>query len=74
MPDVPVPSTAPLPPVKDEPFDPLKMELDEDEIDFEPEKLNNDLEVRPYLYQAVLDLNECCYCPGGRARPGSRGR
>jgi symplekin len=35
----PVPGTPP-PPVKDEPVDPLQMDIDQDELEFEPDKLN----------------------------------
>ena len=34
----PVPGTPP--PVKDEPVDPLQMDIDQDELEFEPDKLN----------------------------------
>lgn len=60
---VPQPAAAPAPPppsrlnnstalpvVKEEPLDPLKMELDEDEIEYEPDKLNSNLEVSRLLY------------------------
>lgn len=34
-----------VPKVEPVPLDPLKMELDEDDLEYEPEKLNTDLEV-----------------------------
>jgi len=40
-----VESTAPAP-VKEEIVNPLNVELDDDEIEFEPDKLNSALEVR----------------------------
>lgn len=42
-----LPATVPFPPpVKDEPVDPLQMDIDQDEIEYEPDRLN--MEVRVY--------------------------
>ncbi|KAF8159678.1 Symplekin tight junction protein C terminal-domain-containing protein [Crassisporium funariophilum] len=37
----------PVPIVKDEPVDPLQMDIDQDELEFEPEKLNEELSTSP---------------------------
>ncbi|KAJ7634117.1 Symplekin tight junction protein C terminal-domain-containing protein [Mycena polygramma] len=36
-------STPPVPVVKDEPVDPLQMDIDQDELEYEPDKLNEEL-------------------------------
>ncbi|PCH44216.1 hypothetical protein WOLCODRAFT_138834 [Wolfiporia cocos MD-104 SS10] len=49
-------AAAPL--IKDEPVDPLKMDIDEEEIEFEPERLNMELSGVPGTvpeYEAALD-------------------
>ncbi|KAF8661382.1 hypothetical protein AX16_001475 [Volvariella volvacea WC 439] len=37
------PAAVPTPAVKDEPVDPLQMDIDQDEIEYEPDKLNEEL-------------------------------
>lgn len=37
------PSAPPPPPVKDEPVDPLQMDIDQDELEYEPDKLNEEV-------------------------------
>ncbi|KAJ7760455.1 Symplekin tight junction protein C terminal-domain-containing protein [Mycena metata] len=41
-PDVPVPPPS-APVIKDEPVDPLQMDIDQDELEYEPDKLNEEL-------------------------------
>ncbi|KAJ6581382.1 Symplekin tight junction protein C terminal-domain-containing protein [Mycena capillaripes] len=42
-PEVQAPAAAPVPVVKDEPVDPLQMDIDQDELEYEPDKLNEEL-------------------------------
>lgn len=52
------PSPAVVPPRNEEPVDPLKMDIDEEEIEFEPERLNEEVCV---IHQGVsLSLNLLC--------------
>jgi len=48
----PPPQTQLPPVVKDEPVDPLQMDIDEDELEYEPEKLNEEVTIRH-----ALDVN-----------------
>ncbi|KAF8636400.1 hypothetical protein AX17_003582 [Amanita inopinata Kibby_2008] len=51
---IPVSSTPPLPPsVQDEPVDPLQMDIDQDELEFEPDKLNAELSGAPSVDEVV---------------------
>lgn len=51
-PQTPPPTSAPVPPVQEEPVDPLQMDIDQDELEYEPDQLNE--EVMPFLYGAGL--------------------
>ncbi|KAJ3986382.1 Symplekin tight junction protein C terminal-domain-containing protein [Lentinula detonsa] len=42
-PFTPEPSAAPAPIVKEEPVDPLQMDIDQDELEYEPDRLNEEL-------------------------------
>ncbi|KAN0088491.1 Symplekin tight junction protein C terminal domain containing protein [Tylopilus felleus] len=54
-------STSEIPPVKDEPVDPLKMDIDEEEMEYEPDRLNEALSGGEKVAdeeEAVADLPE----------------
>lgn len=51
---VPVPTPAPPPPppvtkVKDEPLDPLQMDIDQDELEYEPDRLNEEVRIIKFI-------------------------
>jgi symplekin len=55
----PVPTTAKavaVPPVKQEPIDPLKMDIDEEEMEYEPDKLNMEVHHKVFIYW-LIDLD-----------------
>ncbi|KIP10039.1 hypothetical protein PHLGIDRAFT_28714 [Phlebiopsis gigantea 11061_1 CR5-6] len=51
------PGTPPLK-AEDEPVDPLKMDIDEEEIEYEPEKLNLEIELEDFKLPAPKELPE----------------
>lgn len=51
----PTPPLAPLT-IKEEPVDPLKMDIDEEEIEYEPDKLNLEVEETLNHLQAAIDI------------------
>ncbi|KAJ4494142.1 Symplekin tight junction protein C terminal-domain-containing protein [Lentinula lateritia] len=42
-PTIEPPTTTPAPPIKEEPVDPLQMDIDQDELEYEPDRLNEEL-------------------------------
>ncbi|KAF8518981.1 Symplekin tight junction protein C terminal-domain-containing protein [Hysterangium stoloniferum] len=61
IPSVPsIPGTAPSLIIKEEPIDPLQMDIDEDDIEYEPDRLNDQLEVHSYapFYFHILIMHD----------------